>query len=364
MIEVETSALEAVVARTHRVAATRSSMPVLGMVRLRVAGGAVSAEATDLYTTARASRLGAAQPADGEEMDVLVDAKLIAQLAKRLPGKRTRIEMSDGRLELKSGRTRYRVETLPGAELPPTPAPVGGKSVVPAAALLDVLSKVDGVAKDDSSRPQLSGVLLEMDGAAIHAVATDGHRLTAATASSPCRKGEALIPVGGVRAVRQFLEAHAERQLTLVCKEGALALSYSDDAEDSAVVVRLAQERFPPWSQVVPQPAPPVVFDRAELLAAVQRVASVIRPSDRDVIRLAVASGCTTLSAGDGARAAEEVPCGWESDAVVVDVNPGYLAEALRVISDEQVGLEITSDVAPVVLRRDGFLGVVMPVRA
>ena len=72
------------------------------------------------------------------------------------------------------------------------------------------------------------------------------------------------------------------------------------------------------------------------------------------------------MSNPDVGEVEEEIATPYKGETLKWAVNCRYLADALNVIEDEQVILELKSEVSPCIIRSEfdkGFLAVVMPMR-
>lgn len=115
-------------------------------------------------------------------------------------------------------------------------------------ATLDFISK-------DKTRPNLSGVLLELEQTAFRTVATDGHTLALLT--GPCAGNGStpgivavLISGLGAKALAAWLRTVKGSVVDLAIGPGAKELRLSNPS--SSVVASLLDETFPPYKQVMP----------------------------------------------------------------------------------------------------------------
>src|SRR5690606_3613216 len=99
-------------------------------------------------------------------------------IAKRMPaGAEITLALDGGTLTVSSGRSRFKLATLPASDFPELsqPAYPVGVSIDLAALVAPVVFAMS----DEATRYYLNGVFLHTSEGRLRAVATDGHRLAA-----------------------------------------------------------------------------------------------------------------------------------------------------------------------------------------
>lgn len=336
------------------VADAKSSMPILGMARLTTLASAtgtrLQAEATDLYSSAQVTA-----SCDVESPgEVCVNAKALRSLVASLPEGDVKLAAEDRKVTVRSGRFRRTLEALPADDFPPgVKAGEGGAArEVSSDDLKAVLSQVRSAMSTDESRPHLACVLIDGEGKA--AVTTDGHRLHKAegvdwglTVQVPPKMVGLLLSLAG--------EGEAVR---LWAGEGYLCA----DAGDVTYKCKLVDETFPPYGKVIPGARKEVVIRvaAADVLGACKRLSLVgdgmrLSGDEEGVLYLA--------SSTVGDEAEESMPCECDASTTTVGINARYLAEAVSACGAETVEVAVAGELDPVVVRAEGFVGVIMPMR-
>ena len=163
--------LQAVIGVVER----RQTMPVLANVLLGVRDGRLSITATDLEVELVAGTDVAVQ----EPGDITVPGRKLLDILRALPDKAPVALTVDGeKVVVKAGRSRFSLSTLPATDFPVIDDIAAHQSVqLPRSALLRLLEKTHFSMAQQDVRYYLNGMLLEIDGQSLRAVATDGHRL-------------------------------------------------------------------------------------------------------------------------------------------------------------------------------------------
>ena len=156
----------------------RQTLPILSNVHLEIRAGRLAVSATDMEI-----KLVAERPIEAEEDGVAtVPARKLIDICRTLDkDARVSFSVDEQKAVLRSGRSRFTLSTLPAADFPTTDAPAGELSLSVEQALLRQLVDLTQFAMAQQDvRYYLNGLLLEIGGDYLRAVATDGHRLAAA----------------------------------------------------------------------------------------------------------------------------------------------------------------------------------------
>jgi DNA polymerase-3 subunit beta len=144
--------------------------------------------ATDLEVELVASTDVAVQ----DSGDITVPGRKFLDILRALPEKsQVSLSMEGEKVVIKAGRSRFSLTTLPAADFPIIEDINAQQTVkITRKELLRLLAKTHFSMAQQDVRYYLNGMLLEMDGSNLRAVATDGHRLALCeTAASAKVKG-------------------------------------------------------------------------------------------------------------------------------------------------------------------------------
>lgn len=356
-------------ARAQGVADRKSSMPILSNILMEAdAQGALRLSATDLYLGVSAS-VEAKVKSPGT---VAVAARTLFDIVKNLPEGEVSLSTETGTgIEIKCGKVRYKIPTMPGDDFPPLPNPGDAEfAAVEADKLLELVSLTSYSMSSDDTRPHLAGALFEGSGKVLRVVTTDGHRLTKAEASVTEKKlkFEMLVPNKGVQELRRLLEdAKGEKGATV---DVATASGTAFFRRDGVVLnVKLADEKFPPWAKVIPQQqSRRVVVLRSLLADALKRIALVASDKSGGV-RLAVEPGLLKITSEnpDVGEGSEELEVDFAGQPVTIGFNAKYVLDVLSALPSDEVALELNGELDPGVIKPANstidFIGVIMPMR-
>ena len=348
-LRVERAALVAALSQVARVVENRNTIPILANVYLASADGRLTVRGTDLdieITTSVA--------ADGDLPATTAPAKTLLDIVKKFPaGAEVTLELDGETLIVKSGRSRFKLAVLDADSFPTIADETYAASF--STDLAGLVAPVTFAQSSEETRFYLCGVFLHNPGSALVAVATDGHRLAKVTADSVGDLPPSIIPTKTVALIPQGVVSVSlsERKVRFV--QG-----------DTTIVSKLIQGTFPDYERVIPKNNDRVlVVSRADLLAAVERVATIANDRSGKAVKLELASDSVTLSVrGDNDSATEELPAEYGSEPLTIGFNAGYLSEQLRNVTGEKVRFEL-QDGGPALIRgdNDNWVSVLMPMR-
>jgi DNA polymerase III sliding clamp (beta) subunit (PCNA family) len=230
---------------------------------------------------------------------------------------------------------------------------------VAAPELAAALDAVRFAASTDPELPMLGGVLFDIEGGSLHAVATDRYRMAVAQArgtSDGDTRAQIIVPSPLADAMRALLSDGGSVQLTLEGNHVAL------EAGTRQAAGQCLDHDFPDYRRLVRLPAGTrALVDVPAFREAVEtgpvRIAEVPEPSgvSRNLSVLKVAGDGTVAVCADS-----------DDDPDSVAVNRDFLLHALAAGARDQLILEFGASTAPMAIRRtdtEDTFSILMPVR-
>jgi DNA polymerase-3 subunit beta len=352
--------LQAVIGVVER----RQTMPVLANVLLCARDGKLSITATDLEVELVAST---AEVGIQQAGDITVPGRKLLDILRALPEKLlVSLSVEAEKVVIKAGRSRFSLSTLPAAEFPVVDDINAQQSVQMARKdLLRLLEKTNFSMAQQDVRYYLNGMLLEIEGNSLRAVATDGHRLALCEAQLTGKARTAqqvIVPRKGVLELQRILTPEGETELAIGTNHVRAQIG------DVRFTSKLIDGRFPEYSRVIPA-APPAAIkaDRDLLRQALQRT-SILSNEKYRGIRITVKKNLITVQAHNPEQeeAEEEIEVGYDGADLEVGFNVNYLLDALAAIDGAEVELGLTDSNSSCLIRSPGTTSaryVVMPMR-
>ena len=369
-VTLERSALLKSLGHVHRVVERRNTIPILSNVLLRAADQALHFKATDLdlevvdAVTADVGQAGAAT----------LPAHTLYEIVRKLPdGAQVSLELGGGagQLLLRSGRSRFNLQSLPESDFPDiSVGELGNRFSLAATDLKKLIDKTQFAISTEETRYYLNGIFMhavDVDGhTMLRAVATDGHRL--ARVEIPAPEGAGGMP--GVivprKAVAELLKLLEETTDDIAVELSATKIRFS--VGNVVLTSKLIDGTFPDYSRVIPSGNDKrLVVDREPFAEAVDRVSTISSERGR-AVKLSLADGRLTLTVTnpDSGTATEELEVDYDSQALDIGFNARYLLDIASQLDSDTALFKLSDSGSPTVIQdRDGAaaLYVLMPMR-
>ena len=369
-ISVERAVLLKAMGRAQGVVERRTTIPILSNVLLEAADGRLQIRATDLDIETLETL-----PAMVEKPGaVTAPAHMLHEIVRKLPdGALAQLtdDPASGRLEVRAGRSQFRLPTLPREDFPLMASSEYATSFTAAAPMLRRLfDKAKFAISNEETRYYLNGVYLHVadgaEGRALRCVATDGHRLARVDATLPEgaeSMAGVIVPRKTVGELRKLLEDD-EAQVQVSVSETKIRFASGDVALTSKVI----DGSFPDYSRVIPVGNPRrLEVDAAEFASAVDRVATVSSERSRAVkMQLSEDRLVLSVNAPDSGAATEEVAVAYADEPMEIGFNAKYLMEIAGQVDRENAVFLFNTPGDPTLVREgddDSAVYVVMPMR-
>jgi DNA polymerase-3 subunit beta len=376
-VTLERAALLKALGHVHRVVERRTTIPILSNVLLRAEDQSLVLKATDLDLE-MTERLAAEVAQKGA---VTLPAHILYDIVRKLPdGSQVTLEADgeQGHLLLRSGRSRFQLQSLPESDFPDLAAgDIGHGFTLAAADLERLIDKTQFAISNEETRYYLNGIFLhtiEAGGQTVlRAVATDGHRLARVEIVAP----EGSVGMPGV-IIRRKAVAEVQKlvedlggEVRLEISPTKARFSFGDATGGAGQVVltsKLIDGTFPDYVRVIPTGNDKkLVVDRDSFARAVDRVSTISSERGR-AVKLAVADGKLTLSVTnpDSGSAVEELDADYDSTPLDIGFNARYLLDILGQLDGDAALFMFADPGSPTLVQdREGAaaLYVLMPMR-
>ena len=368
-ISVERAALLKAMSRAQGVVERRTTIPILSNVLLEASGDTLSIRATDLDVEVLESIPAMVEQAGA----TTAPAHMLHDIVRKLPdGAQARLtDDGAGRLEVRAGRSDFRLATLPKDDFPVmASADYACHFTAKAAVLRRLFDKAKFAISTEETRYYLNGVYMHLadgaEGKALRCVATDGHRL--ARVDAPAPEGSESMP--GVIVPRKTV---GELAKLLTDDDADIEVGVSETkvrfaTNGIALVSKVIDGSFPDYTRVIPQGNPRrMEVDAAEFAKAVDRVATVSSERSR-AVKLALSEDRLVLSvnAPDSGAATEELAVAYADEGLEIGFNAKYLQEIAGQVDRENAVFLFNGSGDPTLVREgddESAVYVVMPMR-
>ena len=299
----------------------------------------------------------------------VLPAKLFGDIIRRLPEGPVTVVVDDHfKVSIRAGYASFTISAESAEDYPELPDVGSGRKVmIPQNALKELISGTIFSVSENQGRPIHTGVKFEVDENTVSAIAVDGFRLARRTYHMEEPNGSNMafvVPAQGLKEVEKILaDTDEEAAFVLGAKHILFELGCA------TLICRLLEGEFLDWRRVVPTGCPiQLTANVAELTSSIERVGLIVSEKYKSPVRCVFSDQVLLLKTNTTIGAAED-RCSIAGNGKELEIgfNVRYLADALRAVPSEEVVLELTNGLSPIVMTpvddKKDFSYMVLPVR-
>jgi DNA polymerase-3 subunit beta len=359
-IKVERGILLNGIQTVQNVITARSNLPILSNILMETQQNNLRLTATDLDVG-----ISCVIPVESEEQGAItVPAKRFGDIIKELADDNVNITTKKNNLiTINTETCQFKITGIASEEFPKLPEFKDRPVIkIGQSALKETLLLTSFAASFDETRYILNGILFRINNNNIILVATDGKRL--AIIEKKLNQGidrdiNIIIPIKTIHELNRNLKE--DEELSLILGNNQVLF----DLGSVIIVSRLIEGEFPDYQQVIPPVSEnKIKIERDKFLLAVKR-AAILATADYQAVKLEIFKNRLVVSKStpDIGESREEVPIEYQGREMVIGFNPNYLIDVLKNLSNEKIELELTDAEKPGVIRTNGYVYIVLPMR-
>ena len=301
--------------------------------------------------------------------ECILPARLFGDIIRRLPeGPVTVVVDETYKVSIRSGFASFTISAECSDDYPELPDVNTGRAVpIPQRELKEMIGGTIFAVAENQGRPIHTGVKFEVTNDSITTIAVDGFRLARRTyhPETPiCREMNFVVPAQGLKEVEKILtDSEESASFTLGPKHILFQIG------PATLVCRLLEGDFLDWRRVVPTNCPvKLIAHVSDLASSVERVGLIVSEKYKSPVRCRFSNQEVYMRTNTTIGAAED-RCSYAGDGKELEIgfNVRYLADALRAVPSEEVTLELTTGLSPMVLTpvddKQDFAYMILPVR-
>ena len=301
--------------------------------------------------------------------ECILPAKLFGDIIRRLPeGPVTVVVDENYKVSIRAGYASFTISAESAEDYPDLPDVNSGRPIhIPQNELKALIGGTIFAVSENQGRPIHTGVKFEVTNDTVTAIAVDGFRLARRTyhcADTTGRELSFVVPAPGLKEVEKILtDCDEDAAFTLGPKHILFQIG------GATLVCRLLEGEFLDWRRVVPTNCPvKLVAHVGDLQSSVERVGLIVSEKYKSPVRCVFGNQVLQMRTNTTIGAAED-RCAIAGDGKELEIgfNVRYLIDALRAIPADEVTLELTNGLSPIVLtpadEKHDFAYMVLPVR-
>lgn len=362
------------------IASKNVNLPILNNILFKAEGGVITLTATNLEIGIKCLVRGKIE----QEGSTTLPAKLFADYVNSLPKEKIDLEMKDQILEIACKNFETKLRGAAATDFPLIPEVAKDLAYsVDVNRFREAVTQVVFATSTSEIRPEISGILLNFDGAKKKVVvaATDSYRLAEKSFDLAGNENEAarevIVPARTMQEVLRILSVFRETEdpetdmtLKIYLAENQILFSLND----VDLISRVIDGQYPDYRQIIPTGRKTkAVFNRNDLVRVIKTASLFAKPGIFDVtfgfkpgkekIGELVLSSANSQFGENTVKLETEI----EGEENEITVNYRYLLDGLGAMETEEVELELTSGDSPCLLRpkKEGadYLYIVMPIK-
>lgn len=358
---------------------------ILGNIKFDLSQDTLTLTASDLEVELT-TRTRLPEGACLEAGSITLPAGKFHEICKSLPdGVVEILTLDDARCQIKCGKSKFTLATLPASDYPSIGTPAEQTYVgIARGELHDMISHTRFCMATQDVRHYLTGMLFHVEKNLLTCVATDGHRLAVSkrALSEDYTENQLIVPGKAVIELERLFNELGKTLgkddiVTLGVDNEFLQMELNfgkpDDngrATDELVVsltARLIEGKFPDYRRVLPTGSDrTALFKKDAIMDVLRRVSILSNERSRGVIFDFGADNVTIRSNNsDGGEAVESLAINYEGEPIELSLNEAYLKAVFGVLSGD-VRLQMSHPNSPTLITQVGDelrQYVVMPMR-
>jgi len=343
---------------------TRTTLPVLNNILLKVEKGRLYLSATDLEIGIN-TWVGAKVDKEGA---ITIPARLLSEFITTNTDKTINLELKETSLHLESEHYKANIKGIEASEFPLIPEiKDGAKMSLLASLLKEGILKTAFACALDETRPVLAGVLLKTVQNKLKMVATDSYRLAEKTIgldAAPDKATNIIVPGRTMMEIGRLIDESVEKAEILI---GENQVQFK--LGPTVIVSRLVEGSFPDYEQIIPTGIKTKVTLKNNLFQNAIKMASFFardtannikfqlkKPSKLNIIAVSPQMG-DNISELTGEITGEDLE---------IAFNAKFILDVLPVLQSEEILIEFAGSLSPGILRPKtdkNYLYIIMPLR-
>lgn len=351
-----------------RTVGEKINLPILKNVLIDGEDGKIKIFATNLETAIIKEVSGKII----EPGKITVPFDVLFNIISNVPGERINLETKKSNLFLKTDNYEASIQGVNSDEFPIIPKIKKDKNFleIQGAILKEGMNKIINACQISELRPELSGILFNVEGEAIKLTATDSFRLAEKTIPSSQFKNhfadkvkKIIIPLKAVQEATRSLEENSSIKIFI---DDAQILFQSETIE---IISRLIDGQFPDYEQIVPKEVDAeILLNRDELISALKLVSVFSSRNNEVSIKIQENKKTLEIYSVDSALGENKylIPIKIKGESSGVAFNWRYFVDGLKNVGLENVFLGLQGDARPAIIKSTNdpsYFYVLMPIK-
>ncbi len=351
----------------NKAVSTKSTLKILECILLKAETAySFTLVANDLELAIESAEIDAEILQTGS---IAVDAKMLGDIVRKMPGDEIRIKTMDNKIvNFKSGRAEIKILGSDPLEFPYLPEIERQSGYTMKATMFrDMIRQtIFAAGAEDNSKVIFKGELIEIGNNEINMTAVDGFRI--ATIRRPIEnaqdKLDVIVPAKSLGELAKIIQPESDTDIHMYVTDKHVLFELAT----CVVVSRVIDGEFLRYEQsFAGDYKTKLNCDRQQFNFALERACLVAKEAKKYPVKLEIKENSIIITSNtDMGTVYDEIQVEMDGPALEIAFNPRYLMEALKVIEDKNINVQLASPLSPCVItscESEGFRYLVLPLR-
>lgn len=355
--------LSEAISNVSRAVSSKSTIPSLEGIKVRIGDGIVELTAYNLEMGIRTS-IKADTEGNGE---FVVSARLFSEFTRRMSGDDVTFEIDDNLIiKISCSATECSFSAMSADEYPELPKVDSARSfTVKQTILRSMINQTSYAASMNESKPVLTGELFDIENGSFNMVAIDGFRLAIRSEIIGCTENyHFVVPKKALLELSTLIKDDDEKLCTICTNDRHIIF----EIDNVFVISRLLDGAFHNYKLSIPNGCKTdVVISKREFSTSLERCSLLIDDKNKSPIRCEIGNGVMKISCKTGiGKINDAISADISGETVTIGFNNKLLLDALRAAEGDKVRLRFNGamkviEILP--LEGESFIFLVMPIQ-
>ncbi|MEO0097560.1 MAG: DNA polymerase III subunit beta [candidate division WOR-3 bacterium] len=344
-LKIPTEIFKRLLERVIKIVPGRSTFPILQNIYLSCDNENFSIYTTDLDSWCYVEKkLG--KDAIKKEGEAVVFGRKLLESLREISEPLLELFLEENSLSLKTAKGKYQFLTAPPEDFPKREElPKENSFTFNNSLLIEMFKKTGFCVSKETSRPALTGVLLEIRDKELRFVGTDGYRLSLYKKRMEEEIGKNIALIIPPTVFELLLED--VKEVKIYFDESKIGFEYDLEEEKYLFISRLIEGPYPDYEKAIPPPEKNYyVFEVSEFLKSLKRISIFSRAEDKTrmvILDLKEEKVKLFTESAEVGRGEEEVGGKYIGEGMEIALNAIYLQEILSHIESDKATIYFTS---------------------
>ena len=341
---------------------SKTTMTIMQCIFINCSSGKISFTAND-------GELAIETIVDGvieEPGHVAIEAKIFSEIVRRLPENDVTIDVDERySVRITCEKAKFEIAGKEGEDFSGLPSIVKDKYIsISHFSLKEIIRQTIFSISENENNHMMAGELLEVKGDKLQLTSLDGHRISIRRIDlkDEYDNNKVIIPGKTLNEISKILTGGIDDEVLIYFSKNHVMFEF----DETTVVSRVIEgDYFKIDNMISADYETKVVINKREFMSCIDRAMLLVRESDKKPLIMNITDNMMEIklmSAIGSLR--EDISVNKTGRDIMIGFNPSFLADALRVIDDDEVTLYMVNPKAPCFIRDDSesYIYLVLPV--